>query len=148
MRSNRIGPIIIFFICEKVYRKPASEGHFLLANFSQKFDGFADAPHSKTVSPSAAPSGRGIRKPPQGGFLTKSISSPLTRRAVFYSQTFHKSLIKNCEPFGCAFGQRDQKTPTRGIFNKKHIITPHPKGSFLLDFFVKKIVVEKIEARF
>jgi len=89
MRSNRIGPIIIFFICEKVYRKPASEGHFLLANFSQKFDqklltppgghfslanfsqkfdGFADAPHSKTVSPSAAPSGRGIRKPPPGDF--------------------------------------------------------------------------------
>ena len=42
-------------------------GHFLLANFSQKFNGSADAPHSKTYSPH-----------PKG---------------ISYSETFHKSLM-------------------------------------------------------
>ena len=47
-----VQPLYAPFSFTKRYIASPPRGHFLLANFSQKFDGFADAPHSKTVTPS------------------------------------------------------------------------------------------------
>ena len=71
-------------------------------------------------------------------FTKKYIASPCPK-GISYSQTFHKSLIKNCEPFGCAFGQRNQKPPQEGFLTKKYIASPCPKGSFY-SIFCEKIV--------